>query len=114
MPPPFAAVYFDCDSTLATIEGVDELLTVLGPELSAEIVELTEQAMNGNMNASTARVSSPNSAPPPINSCGAVTPTSTALQAFAVMSSGRKSVEFADKPDLQTESAPAGRLFSVQ
>lgn len=48
MPPPFAAVYFDCDSTLSTMEGVDELLHALDPELRAEIADLTEQAMNGD------------------------------------------------------------------
>lgn len=47
MQPPFAAVYFDCDSTLSDMEGVDELLDVLDPELRAEIATLTEQAMNG-------------------------------------------------------------------
>ena len=47
MPPPFAAVYFDCDSTLAAIEGVDELLQGLDPALIADIRALTEQAMNG-------------------------------------------------------------------
>lgn len=47
MLPPFAAVYFDCDSTLSSIEGVDELLQNLAPELTAEIRLLTEQAMNG-------------------------------------------------------------------
>ncbi|MGK0265650.1 MAG: hypothetical protein ACI8UD_004315, partial [Planctomycetota bacterium] len=33
MSPPFAAVYFDCDSTLSSIEGVDELLQFADPEL---------------------------------------------------------------------------------
>ncbi|MCR9248422.1 MAG: haloacid dehalogenase [bacterium] len=45
--PPFAAVYFDCDSTLATIEGVDELLDAVDQATRAEIAELTEHAMNG-------------------------------------------------------------------
>lgn len=48
-PPPFAAVYFDCDSTLATIEGVDELLRFADPSLRAEVLALTEAAMNGTM-----------------------------------------------------------------
>lgn len=47
MPPPFASVYFDCDSTLAAIEGVDELLQFADPGLRQEIAVLTEQAMNG-------------------------------------------------------------------
>jgi len=45
--PPFAAVYFDCDSTLSCIEGVDELLQFADPQLRAEIAELTTQAMDG-------------------------------------------------------------------
>lgn len=44
---PFAAVYFDCDSTLSTIEGVDELIAAIDPGLTAELAELTERAMNG-------------------------------------------------------------------
>lgn len=47
--PPFAAVYFDCDSTLSAIEGVDELLQFADPALRREIAELTEQAMNGTL-----------------------------------------------------------------
>lgn len=47
MVPPFASVWFDCDSTLASIEGVDELLQFAAPGLRAEIARLTEQAMNG-------------------------------------------------------------------
>jgi len=47
--PPFAAVYFDCDSTLSSIEGVDELLQFADPELRRDIAELTTQAMNGTM-----------------------------------------------------------------
>ncbi|MEC8650957.1 MAG: HAD-IB family phosphatase [Planctomycetota bacterium] len=45
--PPFAAVYFDCDSTLSSIEGVDELLRFADPELRREVVALTDEAMNG-------------------------------------------------------------------
>ena len=44
---PLAAVYFDCDSTLSSIEGVDELLQFADPGLRREIAELTTQAMNG-------------------------------------------------------------------
>jgi phosphoserine phosphatase len=40
----FAAVVFDCDSTLARIEGIDELA---GPGRAAEIAALTEAAMQG-------------------------------------------------------------------
>lgn len=47
--PPFAAVYFDCDSTLATIEGVDELLRFAAPALRSDVLALTEQAMNGTL-----------------------------------------------------------------
>ena len=49
MSPPFASVYFDCDSTLSTIEGVDELLQFADPALRQEIAELTDQAMNGTL-----------------------------------------------------------------
>lgn len=49
VPPPYAAVYFDCDSTLSSIEGVDELLQFADPALRAEIARLTEQAMNGQL-----------------------------------------------------------------
>jgi phosphoserine phosphatase len=49
VPPPYAAVYFDCDSTLSSIEGVDELLQFADPALRADLVRLTEQAMNGQL-----------------------------------------------------------------
>lgn len=49
MIPALAAVYFDCDSTLTSIEGVDELLQWAPADLRAEIVALTEQAMNGTL-----------------------------------------------------------------
>ncbi|MCA8950816.1 MAG: HAD-IB family phosphatase [Planctomycetes bacterium] len=45
----FRAVYFDCDSTLATIEGVDELIDAIDPGLRVELAELTERAMNGQV-----------------------------------------------------------------
>ncbi len=45
--PPFAAVYFDCDSTLSSIEGVDELLQFAAPALRQEIATLTAEAMDG-------------------------------------------------------------------
>ncbi|MFT6082371.1 MAG: phosphoserine phosphatase [Planctomycetota bacterium] len=49
MSPPFAAVYFDCDSTLSSIEGVDELLQFADPALRKDIAELTTAAMNGTL-----------------------------------------------------------------
>jgi phosphoserine phosphatase len=49
VPPPFAAVWFDCDSTLSTIEGVDELLADVGPDRRRAIAALTERAMNGEL-----------------------------------------------------------------
>lgn len=44
---PFDLVIFDCDSTLADIEGIDELARWNGRE--AEVAELTNQAMNGDI-----------------------------------------------------------------
>lgn len=44
---PFASAWFDCDSTLSRIEGIDELATRFRPALGASIAALTEQAMNG-------------------------------------------------------------------
>jgi len=41
----FASIVFDCDSTLARVEGIDELA---GPH-AAEIRALTEQAMDGSL-----------------------------------------------------------------
>ncbi|MFK7743039.1 MAG: HAD family hydrolase [Planctomycetota bacterium] len=46
---PFASIYFDCDSTLATIEGVDELLRYADPALRADVLKLTAQAMDGTV-----------------------------------------------------------------
>ena len=46
---PFSAVYFDCDSTLSSIEGVDELLQFADSALRQDIAALTEQAMNGTL-----------------------------------------------------------------
>jgi len=45
--PAFDAVAFDCDSTLTTIEGIDELASAIGK--SAEVEDLTNRAMNGEM-----------------------------------------------------------------
>lgn len=47
--PPFAAVYFDCDSTLATVEGIDELVSGLAPAQQREVLALTQQAMDGTL-----------------------------------------------------------------
>ncbi len=44
---PFEAVIFDCDSTLSTVEGIDELARWAGKE--AEVAALTERAMNGEL-----------------------------------------------------------------
>lgn len=44
---PFDLVIFDCDSTLAGVEGIDELARWVGRE--AEIAALTAQAMNGEL-----------------------------------------------------------------
>lgn len=46
---PFAAVYFDCDSTLSAIEGVDELLEFAPPALRQDVAELTRKAMEGDL-----------------------------------------------------------------
>ena len=47
MHPPFAAVYFDCDSTLSSIEGVDELQQFVESKQRADLAELTRKAMDG-------------------------------------------------------------------
>ena len=44
---PYERLVFDCDSTLARIEGVEELAKLRGPEVQAEIGRLTEDAMTG-------------------------------------------------------------------
>ena len=44
---PFELVFFDCDSTLVDVEGIDELARWLGRE--AEVAALTAQAMNGEV-----------------------------------------------------------------
>lgn len=41
--------FFDCDSTLSSIEGIDELARAKGPEVFAQVVELTNQAMDGEV-----------------------------------------------------------------
>ena len=49
MAPPFNSFYFDCDSTLSAIEGVDELAGSIPEDLRLEILELTERAMDGTL-----------------------------------------------------------------
>ena len=44
---PFKTVFFDCDSTLVRVEGIDELARLAGA--SDEVARLTEQAMNGSV-----------------------------------------------------------------
>jgi phosphoserine phosphatase len=44
---PFELIVFDCDSTLTTIEGIDELARWQGR--STEVAELTARAMNGDV-----------------------------------------------------------------
>ncbi len=45
VPPPYGTIVFDCDSTLSTIEGIEDL--AVGHE--ARIRELTDAAMNGDL-----------------------------------------------------------------
>ncbi len=42
-------MFFDCDSTLSSIEGIDELARARGPEVFAEVEALTHAAMNGEV-----------------------------------------------------------------
>ncbi|MEO0452862.1 MAG: HAD-IB family phosphatase [Verrucomicrobiota bacterium] len=42
-------IIFDCDSTLSSIEGVDELARSKGEEVFAQVVDLTRQAMEGEI-----------------------------------------------------------------
>ncbi len=51
-PPPYATVVFDCDSTLAAMEGIEELAQGAGAE---EIRALTRAAMDGAINTSKRR-----------------------------------------------------------
>ena len=45
--PSFDLIFFDCDSTLATIEGIDELAKLKGKEWRVGL--LTDKAMNGDL-----------------------------------------------------------------
>jgi len=40
-------ICFDCDSTLSSIEGIDELARARGPEIFARVEAMTNDAMNG-------------------------------------------------------------------
>lgn len=42
-------IIFDCDSTLSSIEGIDELARAKGPKIFAEVEALTNAAMNGEV-----------------------------------------------------------------
>lgn len=42
-------IVFDCDSTLSSIEGIDELGRVRGPEIFARVEAMTHDAMNGKL-----------------------------------------------------------------
>jgi phosphoserine phosphatase len=42
-------ICFDCDSTLSSIEGIDELARVRGPETFAAVEAMTNDAMNGKI-----------------------------------------------------------------
>jgi len=43
-------IVFDCDSTLSSIEGIDELARLAGNEAFEEVEALTNAAMNGEVN----------------------------------------------------------------
>ena len=45
--PPFNTIFFDCDSTLTTLEGIDDLAEEIG--VSHKIQELTQFAMDGHV-----------------------------------------------------------------
>ncbi len=47
---PFDLIFFDCDSTLSAIEGIDELARFKGKEMRVSV--LTEKAMNGDLDLS--------------------------------------------------------------
>ena len=42
-------IFFDCDSTLSAIEGIDELARVRGPQVFAEVEAMTNAAMEGKI-----------------------------------------------------------------
>lgn len=45
----YRAVYFDCDSTLVTIEGIDELACMRDQETRDRLIALTNEAMQGTL-----------------------------------------------------------------
>ncbi|MFN9706419.1 MAG: HAD-IB family phosphatase [Planctomycetota bacterium] len=47
--PPFASVWFDCDSTLTAIEGIDELVRWAPAAVRDEVPQLTTRAMAGEL-----------------------------------------------------------------
>jgi phosphoserine phosphatase len=42
-------IVFDCDSTLSSIEGIDELGRARGPEIFLQVEAMTNDAMNGKL-----------------------------------------------------------------
>ena len=42
-------ICFDCDSTLSSIEGIDELARIHGPEVFSRVEAMTRDAMNGRI-----------------------------------------------------------------
>lgn len=46
---PTSLILFDCDSTLSSIEGIDELGRIRGPEIFAAVEAMTNDAMNGKL-----------------------------------------------------------------
>ena len=47
--PAFASVVIDVDSTLCGVEGIDFLAARRGPDVTAQVVALTDQAMKGEI-----------------------------------------------------------------
>lgn len=46
---PTKLIFFDCDSTLSAIEGIDELARVRGPEVFSAVEAMTRDAMEGKI-----------------------------------------------------------------
>ncbi|MEE9128084.1 MAG: HAD-IB family phosphatase [Planctomycetota bacterium] len=47
--PPFTSFWFDCDSTLSSVEGIDVLSERVSEDLRNDIQELTRSAMDGEL-----------------------------------------------------------------
>ena len=47
--PPSKLICFDCDSTLSSIEGVDELARLRGPAVLARVAAMTNDSMDGKI-----------------------------------------------------------------